>query len=467
MRLSNNWLRLIGLMAFASITVLAACESDADRIRSINEAERTQAGPSVPTPTPTPLSATIDYVDIQDGDCIDSTIEQGVTIESVVIVPCSGSWQYRAVNSFTVENSNGYPGEDFFARVARERCDRSFTDFLYPLRESWEAFGGLLAHRVVNCLQQSFGLSASDPLKLDRLVSPDYLEVEECYNDVPETGGLQVELVGCSGDWEYRVLNSFAVADSLTYPGEDHFSTISLERCDRRFNYFFYPLRESWGLGDRTLICLQESFGLSATNPSKLDRLVSASRLDIGECYNEDPETGGLMVELVGCSGDWEYRVVSSFNVADSLRYPGEDHFSLLALEQCDRRFTYLLHPTRETWASGDRTVNCLQESFGLSDSDPSKLDRLVSVSRLNVGECYNETPETRGLLVELVGCSGDWELQVVDVFSVSHDDAFPGDIYFEDQAVSNCPTPWDYFYSPDSQSWRLGDREVICVKAP
>ena len=43
----------------------------------------------------------------------------------------------------------------------------------------------------------------------------------------------------------------------------------------------------------------------------------------------------------------------------------------------------------------GDRTVSCLQESFGLSVVDPDKLDRLVRVNTANAGECFNEAPET------------------------------------------------------------------------
>ena len=363
MQSQNSWLRLMAVAGLACVFLFAACESDADRIREINEADRTQAASSSPTATPTPLSAEIDLVDIQDGDCIDSTIEEGVTIESVVIVPCSGAWQYRVVNSFTVDNSNDYPGEDFFVRLAIERCDRRYTDFLYPLRESWESFWGLLAHREVDCLQQSFGLSAVDPQRLDRLV------------------GLE--------------------------------------------------------------------------------------RLNAAECYNDAPETGGLLVELVDCSGDWEYRVLSSFTVADAPSYPGEDHFDLLASEQCDRRFAYFLYPTSETWALGDRTISCIQESFGLAASNPAKLDRLAGLYRLDTGECFNEAPETGGLMVELVDCSGNWEEQVVNIFSVSEDGRFPRDAYFQDQADQYCRTPWDYYYSPDSWSWELGEREVICVRTP
>ena len=215
---------------------------------------------STPTPTPTLLSARIDSVDIQDGDCIDSTIEEGVTIESVVIVPCSGSWQYRVLSSFVVADSPQYPGEDHFGLLASEQCDRRFTFFLYPASESWA-----LRDRTISCLQESFGLSANDPAKLDRLVAESRLNVGECYNEAPETGGLLFEVVDCSGGWKYRVLNSFVVADSPIYPGEDHFSLLANERCDRRFTDFLHPTSESWALRDRTVSCLQASSGLSVT----------------------------------------------------------------------------------------------------------------------------------------------------------------------------------------------------------
>ena len=257
-RLSSSGLLFVTVMA--SIIVLTACESDADRVRSTSGADPTQAASSAPPPTATPLSAEIEAVDIQDGDCIDSSIEQRVTIESVVIVPCSGSWQYRVVNSFTVAHSIGYPGEDHFSSLAGERCDRRSTDFIYPTNESWAQ-----GDRTISCLQEGFGLSVTDPPKLDRMAAISRLNVGECYNPAPETGGLLVELIDCSGEWKYRVLSSVVVADSPVYPGEDHFSTLAGEQCDRRFTEFLYPTSESWAMGDRTISCLQGDFGLSAT----------------------------------------------------------------------------------------------------------------------------------------------------------------------------------------------------------
>ncbi len=359
MQLSNNWLRLIAVIALASIIVLVACESDADRIRSINDADRTQTASSVPTSTPTPLSAEIDFVDIQDGDCVTSSLPEGVTIESVVIVPCSGAWEYRVLNSFDVTGLEDYPGKDYLSRAAFQQCDNRYTYILYPAQESWES--RLSGDRTIRCLQHSFGLAETDPDKLDRLVSVSRLDVGECYNDAPETGGLQVELVGCSGDWEYRVLSSFGVADSPEYPGEDYFSQLAREQCDRRFAEFLYPPSESWAQRDRTVSCLQPSFGLSTDNPAKLDRLVSPSHLDVGECYNEAPETGGLLVELVGCSCDWELQIVDVFSVAPSDAFPGYAYLQDQANSNCPTSSDYFYTPNRQTWGLGDREVTCVR----------------------------------------------------------------------------------------------------------
>ena len=159
------------------------------------------------------------------------------------------------------------------------------------------------------------------------------------------------------------MLNSFDVVDADRYPGEDYFGQLAHESCDRRYSYFLIPPTESWGFDDRTVNCLQDSFGLSAIDPGKLDRLVSVTSLSSGECYNEAPETDELSVELVDCSGEWEFRVLNSFDVADADRYPGEDYFGQRAHESCDRRYSYLLFPLAESWGFGDRTVNCLQEN--------------------------------------------------------------------------------------------------------
>ena len=424
---SNLSCLLIGLCLALTFTFVA-CESDAQRVRATNEAAPaiptsapttstfpTQSpspviqptatlAPTIPptptvpltptlesTPEPTSLSAEIKSIDVQDGDCIVSTLEEGISIETVVIVPCSGQWQFRALDSFEVLGQAGYPGQGFFEEQAFEKCDRRYTFFLFPLVDGWMA-----GERTVNCLQDSFGLSIADPTKLDRLVSQSRLIDGECIKSAPITDDLRVEVVSCSGNWEFRVLNAFTVERTGRFPGDDFFSTLTNERCDRRSSSQFIPSDDTWLLGDRTIICLQDGFGLSATDPAKLDRLVSTTALMAEECFNEAPETSYILVELLSCSADWEFRVLNAFTVERTGRFPGDDFFSALAGERCDRRSSSQFIPSDDTWLWGDRTIICIQDSFGLSATDPAKLDRLVGIDSLMAEECFNDAPENQ-----------------------------------------------------------------------
>ena len=446
----------VGLGAFwvVLMLILVGCDGEAQRIREINELIEA-AGDEKTT-----LSAEVDALDIKDGDCINSTLPEGVSIETVVIVPCVGPWQYRVLSSFDVIDSGRYPRENVFHRRALETCDRRFTYMLFPLAESWR-----VGDRTVNCLQERFGLSVVDSAKLDRLIASHSLRLGECFNEAPETGGFQVELVDCSGTWQYRVLNSFDVAGIDNYQGETFFQQRARERCDPRYTEFFFPDAENWEVGDRAVNCLQESFGLSVVDPDKLDRLVDSDSLGFGECFNEAPETGGVQVELVDCSGTWQYRVLNSFDVAEIDAYPGEDFFQQRARERCDPRYTEFFFPYAENWKGGDRAVNCVQESFGLSVVDPDKLDRLVSLDSLGFSECFNEALETGELQVELVDCSGTWQYRVLNSFDVAESGVYPGESFFEQIAIERCHEESTRFQFPSIETWGLGNRTVICLQ--
>ena len=455
LRYTINWVPMtIGALILVMSISFVGCDSEVQRIREINEVLAT------PVAETTPLSAKITTAEIQDGDCINSTLPEGISIETVVIVPCAGAWQYRVLNSFDVADADRYPGEDFFEQRSYERCDRRYSDFLFPTPGSWE-----LGDRTIRCLQQSFGLSVIDPGKLDRLVSVGSPSPGECFNEAPETDHLLIELADCSGEWEFRVLNSIAVSDADRYPGESSLDQRAYESCDRRYSYVLLPTAESWEFGDRTIQCVKESFGLSVVNPAKLDRLVGINSLRTGECFNEAPETDDLLIELVDCSGEWEFRVLDSFDVTDADRYPGEDFFEQRSYERCDRRYSYSRFPLEDSWELGDRTVRCLQQSFGLSVIDPGKLDRLVGVDSLSAGECFNEAPETDHLLFELVGCSGEWEFHVLNSFDVADADQYPGEDFFEQRAYESCDQRYSYSLLPTAETWELGDRTVNCLQ--
>ncbi len=136
------------------------------------------------------------------------------------------------------------------------------------------------------------------------------------------------------------------------------------QNCDRRYTYFLYPLRESWMLGDREVDCLQESFGLSVADPTKLDRLVNYLQLRSGDCYNEASETDQHIAEIVNCSEDWEYRVTNRFDVTDSGAFPGDDFINKQAFERCNEPYDFYLRPSEESWKLGDKAVLCIEEGF-------------------------------------------------------------------------------------------------------
>ena len=344
--------RLSGIVpwALALTFLLIACETNAQRIRTTNEALATLAVDG------TALSAQIQSVDLEEGDCINSTLPEGVSIETVEIVLCAGEWQYRVLNSFEVPEADRYPGEHYFSRRAEESCDRRFTYFLYPLSDSWD-----LGERTIDCLQHSFGLAIEDPDKLDRLVGSTLLAVGECFNQAPETGGQSVELVECSGEWDFKVLASFEVPDAIAYPGDDYFSEQANERCDSRHSSILYPLAETWDLKDRTVSCLQESFGLSVSDPDKLGRLVNVGSLNPGECFNEPPETDHVLVEVVDCDSGWELQVTERIQISGDGAFPGAGHIERQATQQCGSSWDFYYGPSAETWKSGDRTLVCVK----------------------------------------------------------------------------------------------------------
>ena len=255
----NKVLRLLLAMGLMAVVFVAGCQSDAQRIRATNEALDPPVATNTPvsraTATSTPLIAEIDAIDLQDGDCINSTLPEGIHVESVEIVTCDEPWQYRVLNTLEVSQSGTYPGEVVFTREALANCDKRSSWWLYPTSESWNQ-----GDRAVSCLQVSFGLSTSDPAKLDRMVGYQALRAGECYNDAPESDYFLAEVVSCSGKWEYRVTNRFDIARTGSFPGDDFIDQEAYERCEEPYDFYLPPNLESWELSDRTVLCIEEGF---------------------------------------------------------------------------------------------------------------------------------------------------------------------------------------------------------------
>ena len=364
MSISIRW--TLWLLLPIALVIYIGCESDVQRIREANQTFRASQTKTAslgaltnvaPVPTfdaaPTPLVADISVIDVREGDCITSRLPDGLVFETVQMVACSADWQFRVIGSFAVETTGSFPGDDYFVQQAFVRCDRRYSDHLIPTAESWAQ-----GDRTINCMQGRYGLGLE---KLNRLSGTQSLIAGECINEAPETNFEMVELVNCVSDWEFRVLGSFIMEDG-PYPGDDYIASQAEIQCDRRYGSIYSPSAESWPAGDRTVICIQDNYGLAITSLERLDRLVGANSVGEGECYNEAPETNFVHVELVDCSGQWEFQVLNSFVVEATGTFPGDDYFDQQASQKCNRTYSHFNYPTEETWLLGDRTVICLQE---------------------------------------------------------------------------------------------------------
>ena len=206
------------------------------------------------------------------------------------------------------------------------------------------------------------------------------------FEEADDQSDLAPNKVPCEGEWTHRVLGSFTAHDPGHFPGKDQFAQSAYRNCDPKHTFLIHPLEDSWEAGYRKVTCLQDSFGLSETNPSKLDRMTRPSALRQGDCFNLAPESGGRQAELVDCSGTWELRVLNTLEVEDSLEFPGEKQLSREVLSHCDRRATVEYHPTFETWSAGDRTGICIQQNLTAEPGTPEILNKLVDPLMLNQG---------------------------------------------------------------------------------
>ena len=164
--------KLIALSALGATLLalmLTACEDDAQSVREAN------LTPSLSTVEGTPPSAEIHVMELEVGDCVNSTIAEGISIDDVVIVPCSGEWQYKVLDTFQVADAEEYPDEEFFDGQVAENCDRhrQTASHLYPTSESWE--GG---DRTVTCLQRAPDLLISDLLEVFEVNAEDLSDDE-------------------------------------------------------------------------------------------------------------------------------------------------------------------------------------------------------------------------------------------------------------------------------------------------
>ena len=330
----------------------------------------------------------------------------------------------------------------------------------------------LLASASIACAQTGQKEPASNP---EGTEEPDgqYQKVKrielndgECI-DFEETEGTydaQVKKVPCAGQWTHKVIGSLDAGKEGPYPGVDYFRKQAFWNCGPKFSFYIHPDQESWEQGDREITCLQRSFGLSASNPQKLERMIRTSALRPGDCFRETPETEGNMVEITDCDKEWTNLVLGSFEAAQSEIYPSNSELYRQAIQECDRRLTKIFRLGEEPWALDYRTIHCIQETNTAQTTDPSILNRLVSTFLLDVGECFSLHGETEGLYSILTDCSGEWDFQVSKTGKIPTMGEYPGEEYVLANAEETCRSESTFWVYPNEKSWNWGYTNIICI---
>ena len=307
------------------------------------------------------------------------------------------------------------------------------------------------ATSIPSAFISAFDIRDGDCLDLKGLSeSDDHFELEE------------VELVSCSEQWEGRVISSFLTKADGNFPGSGFFPMEASSACDRRYHLPIFPTEESWLEGDRSINCVQLSFGLPPGSVSRIDNLLESKALLPSECFLDASDLDEDIIEIVPCDGDWEYRVLNNVGIEEQGNYPTETFLGNLALDRCDRRFSSWYEPTFDSWNQGDRVITCLQERYGIGIDELARLENIVHSSKIRIGECFREYSD----FVEIVDCASDWEYKVLHSFEVgSLGDIYPGETFIEDKANKECPDKMDIYEFPLPAHWEAGDRKVACLQ--
>jgi hypothetical protein len=79
----------------------------------------------------------------------------------------------------------------------------------------------------------------------------------DCISDSRSGEVATVSKVSCSSaEARYRVSRVFVVTGSGSYPGLDYFANQYALRCDASAITAITPTKQSWSIGDRTVVCL-------------------------------------------------------------------------------------------------------------------------------------------------------------------------------------------------------------------
>ena len=180
------------------------------------------------------------------------------------------------------------------------------------------------------------------------------LRVGDCFNSTAAASGddvEDVEVVLCSAQWEFILLDSFETTREGSYPGEAFFEEESIQRCDFWFTRFLFPLEDNWEQGNRKISCLLQSRALFSP--------------EVGSCYAYDFNVEEPLTASFRTSCDAPH-MLQAFALAQhrSSTYPGLESMAAVGDEECvaafddyvgllyeqSEIFMVPLTPSRGTW---------------------------------------------------------------------------------------------------------------------
>jgi len=177
--------------------------------------------------------------DLEVGDCIVPPSGDVKEVARVQSVDCSEPHDGEVTAVFDLDlDVEEYPDEDRISDLAFDGCPEEST-VLFPLAESWPE-----GDREVVCILESiFDLSVGD-----------------CLN-YPSDGGNElltgVKRLECGEPHDAEVIGLFDMPEG-DFPGEDEVTDYASANCPGEFDNFLGPTEESWALGDREIVCLDE-----------------------------------------------------------------------------------------------------------------------------------------------------------------------------------------------------------------
>lgn len=216
---------------------------------------------------------------------------------------------------------------------------------------------------------------------------------------------------------------------------------------------------------------------------------VGAQDVQVGDCYNDDPEQSSSTetfevnsVDAIPCDEPHDNEIYALWDLPDG-DFPGEDAVVDQSYEGCLERFpdfvgvayesttldVGIIFPLQETWDAGDREVVC--SVFNPAGSVTGTLEGQGETYKLAVeGDCMDES----GLAVD---CETEHYAEIYLETDLEGAE-FPGKAAVDEEAMALCQqdfadfvgTEWEesaldfVYWTPNEQSWDAGFKLVSCA---